>query len=198
MEVTYKINGRVVTEAELEASRDPSRLQDILESRCFPGVNTNDTFMAGRKLSGSQFTNEAEFNFYTKRLRDQGGSPAGKYYMHQLAREAGDPEAWVSSAGDVESVARKRGWSVKGAGINVQRSKECLGIEPEYGIADDIVDTELQQTLSKNPEIAPTPKEKARLRAEIKQARQPHYTNDDKPKKKKTPKPIVSLGAKGE
>lgn len=198
MEVVYKINGREVSEAELEATRDPARLQDILAYRQFPGVVTNDTFLAGQKLNGAQFNTDLEYRLYSRELKARGGSTAGKYYSHQLARYPGDPEAWVGSASDVSRVARERGWTVQGSGVNVKRNKDCLGNEPEYGVADDIIDKEVEMTLSQNPEIAPTPKERERFRAELKQKRQPHHANDGKPKRKPKVKPIVSLGTKGE
>lgn len=197
MNVTYKINGRAVSEQQFKQRTDPVLLEEILATRRCPACVTNDTFMAGRKLNGAQFKTQAEYEIYSRELRAKGGSTAGKFYSHKLATRVGDPQAWIGSSSDVRRVLLERGDSGGCAGVKVQRNRDCLGEEPEYGIADDIIDREVEAKLSQNPELAPTPKERARFRAELKQKRQPHYANDGQPKRKPKKK-LLSLGSKGE
>lgn len=148
------------------------KLAEMLATRRAPGCVTDDTFFVGRK-GGQQFADSPDAgDYYAADLRKVGGSPAGKVYMHGLARYPGDPEAWVSSRGEVAEVCRKRGWSCKGQ-VNVKGDQYADPIKP-VELDPDLVTNEVELLVSQNPEIAPTPKEKERLWHETYQKRKPN------------------------
>lgn len=174
---------------------ESQRIAEMLALQAAPRCVTDDTFFAGKK-NGQQFAkDEATGNAYAQELRAKGVSTAGKTYMHSLAKYPGDPEAWVSSRSEAVALIKKRGWSCDGQ-IKVKRNKDCLGEEPEYGVADDIIDDEVYLTLHNNPELGRTADQRERLRAELLDKRMPHWAkgNTKKPKRKK---PLISIG-KGE
>jgi hypothetical protein len=79
-----------------------------------PQARTDSTFLSGN-CNGSQFEHVPGRGDYLKEIAEaRGQSVTGKVYKAGLARYPGDPEAWVSGRGDVERVARARGWGVEG------------------------------------------------------------------------------------
>lgn len=71
------------------------------------------------------FDDQTDFRgeLYAKKAKAAGVSTTGKWYHPGLAREVGDPEAWVGSMDDIKKVCTRRGWTytVKGGEI-------CIGI----------------------------------------------------------------------
>lgn len=181
----------------LIANGESPRLAEMLALRKAPKCSTDDTFLAGKK-NGEQFArNPALGDYYAAKLRRAGGSPAGKVYVSQLASEPGDPRAWVSGSGDVARLCQERRWGVTGA-ARTRRNSACDDLdEPSYGVADDIIDSELQDVLDHNGELAADckahPKRREDLREKIKAKRSPSYATETKKKKPKKPK-LISVG----
>lgn len=152
------------------------KLAEALAFQQGPAMRTDATFMQG-ECNGKQFAKDpATGNRLKKIAKKAGVSVVGKKYMSSLARFPGDPEAWVSSRGEVEKVVRKRGWGCTGS-VNVQaRQDEPLkqkGVT--RGVADHIIEAEVESIVAETPEIAPTPKEKLDLKEKILSTRKPHW-----------------------
>lgn len=80
----------------------------------FPGVSgTQSSFMAGRS-NGQEYDHmPADMRrFYFTKAKKGGVNPRGKVYMSGLAKEPGDPKAWVESADDVKKRVKQEGWSI--------------------------------------------------------------------------------------
>ena len=135
MKVRRKINGRDVSSEDWNSR--PSRLNEILESRQFPGLHTDDTFLSGRgslsKQLGTQtqqVVNAAKRHGYTPGVND--------VYEPQLARFPGDPRAFLkhgSARGQVRRVCEAEGMSCSGS-VNVKGRKVEA---PPVPLGDDIV-----------------------------------------------------------
>lgn len=90
------------------------RMADMLAHQAGPAFGgTEHNFLQGRD-------NNQEFNkmpkdmqdHYLRRAKKGGVNPRGKVYISQLANDAGDPNAWVSSKYEVTAKARAQGRSV--------------------------------------------------------------------------------------
>ena len=89
-------------------------MAEVLATRSFPGTRTDAEFMKGR-YSGDQFAHAPWLgDYYRKVAEGHGVNPAGKYYCAGLADFPGDPTAWIDGRGDVERVAREKGYKVSG------------------------------------------------------------------------------------
>src|SRR6516225_9010901 len=105
-------------QAEYERLRAAGESHTIAEMLAYaqpPGVNNTDrAFMEG-KGCGEQFEGQDVIgDLYAQNLRDLGGSPKGKRYLHGLAEFPGDPRAWVSGLGEAKAYAESRGWGIRG------------------------------------------------------------------------------------
>lgn len=167
-------SGDVRKQTPAERDRENARFADMVRLRRAPGIRTDSTHFAGRH---NQFADKPYLgDFYAKELRAMGGSPVGKQYINQLARYPGDPEAWVSSRSEIKERCERRGWTCQGE-VTV---KPPLMAEPKPGVVLDpkIVDAEVAATVAKNPEIAPTPKEREALWHDTYQKRLPARVKD--------------------
>jgi hypothetical protein len=152
-------------------------LAEMLALRKVPACRTDDLAFKGQK-NGQQFAGkEALGNALAKKLRKAGGSPAGKQYIGGLARFPGDPEAWVSSRGDIRRVVEKRGWSCEGL-VNVSANRDNFDPGPGVGIADDIVEDRLRKAAAQDPSLVATKKKRAKAKAEIREKIKPHWVKD--------------------
>ena len=151
------------------------KLAEAIARRAAPGIRTDSTHFAGRM--GRQFADQPEYgDYFARELRARGDSPQGKVYVSGIARYPGDPEAWVSSRGEIAEVCRKRGWGVSGA-VNV-KSDQYADPTPTIPLDPDLVTAEVEKIVDANPEIAPTPKEKERLWNETYEKRLPPKHRD--------------------
>lgn len=130
-------------------------IAEMLALRRFPGtIGTDAAFMAGRKLGGGQFDGlkRRVGDHHIKKALDAGVNPAGKYYLGSLAREPGDPEAWVSGPGDVRRVCERRGWGCDGQ-VKVKKPAYADRWEEPagYRVAADIVDREVADRIAADP-----------------------------------------------
>lgn len=137
MKIVYKRNGQNVDRNGFLSGQ--KSLDEILETRQFPGLNTDDTFMRGRGTLADQLgeqTNEivaaAQRNGYTPSYSD--------VYLPGVARFPGDPEAFVkhaSAKGSVRRTLEQRGWGCEGS-VKV-KAREAEESEP-VKLADDLVE----------------------------------------------------------
>ena len=136
-----------------------------------PGLVTDNTFMHGH-CNGNQFEKTPwRGDYYRQVAKKAGFNITGKVYKPSLADFPGDPKAWVSGRGDVTRVAEERGWNVEGS-VNVKGRKPGDFERKPVGVADDIVDAEVQQIIESTPEPI---KDVGELRDKVRNKRKPHW-----------------------
>lgn len=158
------------------------KLAEAMAFRQGPALRTDAAFLQGHS-NGNQFAGggmqERIGNFYASRARKAGVSTQGKIYLGGLAAFPGDPKAWVADRGDVEKVLDERGWSAAGSVNRQKREPEReVDVRVKGGVAPDILDREVARAIAKEPEIAPTPRERRALREKIRQRIKPHWVKD--------------------
>lgn len=126
-------------------------MAEMLALRKFPGVTGLDAdFMRGR-MTGDQFSNRAQGEYYHRIAEEAGVSTAGKYYSAPLASYPGDPSAWVSDRSDVLRVARAKGLRVEGL---VDYSPPEHEPSPDIPVAADILERHVQEEMEVSPGVA--------------------------------------------
>ncbi len=150
--ICYDADGSVfeedfASESEAWDRWDGMRAVDrMLVTGVGPYLNTDSTFLEGTE-NGRQFQNRPEQgDFYAQVAKKHGQNVKGKKYLSQLARFPGDPEAFVSSRGDVQKVLEARGWGSDGA-VNVKARQVDVKPAAPVEVADDIVHRETQSDL---------------------------------------------------
>jgi hypothetical protein len=132
---------------DMRLAGESRNMAEMLATRTFPGVKTDAVFNEG-KFSGDSGLVGAEQTWLRARAEAAGVSTAGKWYCRGLASYPGDPNAWVGDRGDVLRVAREKNMTVHGY-------VEHRGREADPGddltIADDIIDSEVEDVLDSNP-----------------------------------------------
>ena len=128
-------NGRFVSEEPAPVSR----MQEILESRRAPALNTDTRYFAGLGTADPFEGMSAP----VKQLAIEKAAKAGvnvlnKRYCGSLALEPCDPKAWVENRGDMLRLAQERNLSCEGIVTN----KVDINAEPRstYEPAADIVE----------------------------------------------------------
>lgn len=123
-----------------------------------PGIETNDTFWAGRKRFDQVF-GESYADTIRKKLLSQGVrlGPTDEY-MPELARYQGDPEAVIPghrARDHIRSVCEKRGWACNGAVTVKEREPFADPHAPEncQALHPKLVDQLAIQECRKNPDL---------------------------------------------
>lgn len=125
---------------------DLSAFDRMVVAQSPPGANTDREFLHG-VCNGNQFERQPEIgNYYKRECEKRGGSVKGRKYLSQLAKFPGDPEAWISSRGDVQKVLEKRGWGSEGS-VKVKARESDKEPAKAIPIADKIVDRETAREL---------------------------------------------------
>ena len=121
-----KVSGNRKIQAEYEEMRMNGQSHNcamMFVAQSAPGVQSDTTFMAGRKLGGGQFEdNEMDQHYATQAAaaaKKAGVSITGKYYSHALATKKFDPKAWINDRSDVRRVCQENGMHCEGA-VNVK------------------------------------------------------------------------------
>jgi hypothetical protein len=139
MKVKYVLNGKSVSENDFLAGGDGIR--QIIESRQFPGLQTDDEFMANRGTLSSQLGEQTES--VVKAAKQNGYKPnLNDVYLPAMARFPGDPEAFVShgsARGSVRRTMESRGWGCEGSVKVKARESEPASCR----LADEIVEQEV-------------------------------------------------------
>jgi len=76
----------------------------------------------------------------------------GKKWISQLGNK-NDPRAWVSSADDLRTEVKRRGWSCEGM-VNVKGAKQDIPDPQPYRVADDLVEKEVARRVEEDPGLA--------------------------------------------
>lgn len=123
-----------------------------------PGIQTSDTFWAGRKPWHELCT--PEYAAKIKQILASKGTNimANDEYMPELARFPGDPEAVVPFGGGrsyIKSLCQKRGWGADGA-VTVEArepEKDLLADENCPGLSEKTIRKKAASLIKKNPEL---------------------------------------------
>jgi hypothetical protein len=137
-----------------------------------PGVQTTDTFWAGRK-SWVDIYGESYANTVKRGLAAKGVNLlAGQEYMPELVRPGygpknPDPEAVVpfgNARGYIKKLCEKRGWSVNGAVTVAERAPERdpLGPESCKPMGEDLIRQKARKMIQKNPDLKRLPRQAIR------------------------------------
>lgn len=139
MKVKYQINGKTMDrDSFLEGSNG---VEEIIQTRQFPGLQTDDEFMAGRGTLADQLgdqtlkvVNAAQRNGYRPKHTD--------VYLPAMARFPGDPQAFIqhdSARGKVKKTLEARGWGCEGSVKVKARQTEPKRVK----LADDLAHEEI-------------------------------------------------------
>lgn len=95
-------------------------MAEICALRRAPGIETDDTFLAGFGTLADQFSGDEKQLQQRVNISEQHGYKpnVNDVYIHGLARFPGDPEAFVGHGkgkGHIKKLLEKRGWSADGA-----------------------------------------------------------------------------------
>lgn len=135
---------------DMRLNGESHSVAEILATRTFPGVRTDSTFNIDTE-NGKQFEKTPALGDQFRREAEAAGvSTTGKVYKHGLANFPGDPTAWVSGRGDVERVCKEKGFNCSGA---VDYRAEEREPTPDVEIADDMVESEVNEIMELNPGV---------------------------------------------
>lgn len=139
-----------------------------------PGVQTTDTFWAGRKswvdVFGERYANTVKEGFARKGIN----IPSNAEYMPELVRPGygpknPDPEAIVPFGGGrsyIKRICEQRGWSCHGA-VNVEeREPDSDPLAPEncVALAPNIIRKKMKEMVKQNPSLKRVPRQALRER----------------------------------
>lgn len=136
------------------------RMAEMLALRQPPRLMTDDVYLAGRGTLEQQFPNEQQRNLVIKAAMANGYKPKHTdVYEPNLARFAGDPEAFVNHGqgrGHVQKVLEQRGLpDLTGTVKSKYRQPEEDPWEnPKHRLAPDIVERHIRQKVKDNPDLA--------------------------------------------
>lgn len=163
-------------------------MAEILSHRQAPGIKT-DTILTSGWGSNPGFEDDPMgqlmYRMAKRKAEKAGVSIQGKRYMSGLATEPLDPGAWVSSGdgfqGDVKRIAAAKGLKVTGA-INYTPADYddhpgCADADAPYKVSEKLVSERVEDLCGDNPELAPTPREKADLHERVREQLSPDYNS---------------------
>lgn len=102
--------------------RCSSNISSAIESRQFPGLNTDTTFLANRGMLDSQFDDKEALKNVVEGAQKQGYNPKPTdVYLSSLARFPGDKQAFVNGGdakGHIRKICEERGVGCSGS-VNI-------------------------------------------------------------------------------
>lgn len=147
-----------------------------------PMSSTDREFLEGTE-NGKQFNGSVHTRMigdrYKRMAARAGVSTTGKVYKENLALYPGDPEAWVSGLGDMDRVIRKRPGACRrnhDGKIVAQGPEPTPG--PTIGLADDIVEAEVNAMVASSPE--PVKESRQDLREKVRDKHTPQWKKKNK------------------
>lgn len=165
MNITYKVNGRTLSQEEYaqhqkeNESRFSERLRDMLDSRQAPGVKTDDTFLAGHGTLDEQIGDEDHLETITQNAMAAGYRPRPSDFYHaMLADYEGDPKAFFNHGqgkGHLKKVLEERGqWMDKDGDVHSREPEADPYQNPNHRLAPDIVERIKKDRIKENPDLA--------------------------------------------
>jgi hypothetical protein len=122
----------------------------------FPGIQTTDTFWAGKKpwheVFGERYANRVKSELARKGVNIL----PGQEYMPELARFVGDPEAVVPFNGArsyMKKLCESRGWAINGAANVEHREPDSDPYETATPLAEDIIREKGRQMVKKDSKL---------------------------------------------
>lgn len=166
-------------------SGESHKMAEMLALRQGPALETDSAFLEGH-CNGNQFLDRQHMgDFYKKKAEAHGQNTQGKVYLSSIAAFPGDPQAWVSSRAEVKKLISDRNWSCDGM-VRHKGIKDNDQGQRKVDLAPDILEKKVANDLIKNPELAPTPKEKAEYREKVREQLSPQKViADDRPLREK-------------
>ncbi len=144
--ITYKVNGKTLSHEQFLESGKTDGVSEIIATGSFPGLHTDDEFMANRGTLRDQLGDQTEL--VVKAAKKNGYKPSmHDVYLPSAARFAGDPEAFVkhdSAKGTLKRTFEKRGWACEGSVKVKGRQAEPV----DKGLGDDLVKEEVVKLLA--------------------------------------------------
>lgn len=136
---------------EMRLAGESHNIAEVLATRKFSGLRTDAIFNEGRFSSDSGKVGQEQI-WLKQQAEASGVSTNGKWYCRGLASFPGDPTAWVSDRGDVLRVAREKNMNVEGY---VEHKAHAVDPGDDIAIADDIIESEVQDILDSCPDANP-------------------------------------------
>lgn len=182
--------GAIYVRIRREDKKCGDRWATMLCLQAPPGLQTTDTFWAGRKPWHEVFgdpsskKNNTYINNVKQQLAKRGVNlKPNDEYMPELARFVGDPEAVVPFGGArsyIKNLCEKRGWACDGAVSTSHREPERDELDDSncVPLAPDLIKSKTRQMVSENPDL------KMKSRSELRQMAIDKYgPSKTKPKK---------------
>ncbi len=176
MSITYKINGRKVSQRELRAwEKRRAEVFGVVPPWEVPGsapaIRTADTFFRGKKqgVTNEDF-DERTLAAYRQRAAQAGTSTHNKFYFGQLADDAGDPQAWCADESDVIAVAKRKKMQVTIGGKHYdfrEHYRDPVHDPKDYMVAQDIVDGHVDRMIEQGASPSQREELEERVRKDI-------------------------------
>lgn len=152
------VSDDVMQQAQYELSRERGEshtIAEMLALRQVPGGVSDREFMAGH-CNGNEFAHCPQMGDKMAELyqRYTGKKPpVGAKYIGDLCRHGmpGDPEAWVSSRGEVKALLQRRGWGSDG--LVKTRNVEPATPAIQVKLDEKLVRQEMVKQVKENPDL---------------------------------------------
>lgn len=150
---------------------DRERLADMLATRQPPGTKGTDRAYLQGVQCGSNLDDMPAFSrkVAMAKAKAAGVNIEGKRYCSTLGQTAYDPRAWFDNTYDLKKRAAELNIPI--TGIVTQGAHETPPKKP-IGLAQDIVDAEVNAIIAKEPEKA---KKRHNVEADVRDKHTPHY-----------------------
>lgn len=146
--------GSLYVRMRREGSDD--RWAAMLALRQFPGVETTDTFWAGRKHFSEVYGEEYANGVRTLLAKRGVNLKAGDEYCPELARFKGDPQAVLPFDGArdrIRKVAERLGTGCEGAVSVKARGPDVDPDSKTVPLAEDLIRANARRMIAKNPDL---------------------------------------------
>ncbi len=137
-----------------EIARGRNNIGEMIRDRSFPGLKTESNFFSNRGTLDQQFSDDPEFlQEIVSGARAKGYNPnPNDVYVSQLAREPGDPNAFISQADGVSKI-RKVCEQQKLQCDEVGAERREVAPKAKVRLADDLVQAKVAEYKT-NPEFS--------------------------------------------
>ena len=162
-----QIIGKVINGRYVSFDPDPppdERLDEVLDSRKFPPIRTDSTFLANHGTLDKQFGgDDRQLEKVVVEAKKRGYNPSpNDTYIPTLARYTGDPLAFVPAGnprGHIEKVCKETDRACEGD-VTVERERKAP--QETVRLGEDLIQEEAAMRIAENPGEALKPKEQLR------------------------------------